>query len=225
MTERVKTLRLAGLASDDPPSRPPDPPQSGAMPRRVDDDAILDAVVAMVVAHGYAGATTRQIASAAGVNEVTLFRRFGNKRQMVLAAVHRSVGQLGERAFTASGDLEADLLQVLEYYVALFRSRASLPLVLILEASRNPELEGLLREPLGLQIGLRSLIEEYQRSGRLVSEPPAQAANALLGPVLAYGVDVQLGIAISGGPPQPAELLDRFLRGHALTPPPPSHAR
>jgi AcrR family transcriptional regulator len=199
-------------------SGPGEQTQCDAVPRRVADDAILDAVVAMVVAHGYAGATTRQIASAAGVNEVTLFRRFGSKQRLVLAAIHRNVGQLGEPAFTATGDLEADLLRVLEYYVGMFRARASLPLVLILEATRNPELENLLREPLGLQIGLRSLIEIYQRSGELVSEPPPQAVNALVGPVLAYGVDAQLGIAASGGPPSPADLLDRFLRGHGVGP-------
>ncbi len=184
------------------------------MAARVTEDAILDAVVATVVAHGYAGATTRQIAAAAGVNEVTLFRRFGNKRSLVLAAIHRDLSQLADPSFASSGDLEADLLRVLEYYARLFRVHPRLRLVLILEASRNPELEDLLREPLALQARLRELVAGYQRAGELVDEPPAHAVNALIGPLLAYGVDAALGIAPPEGPPEPRQLLDRFLRGH-----------
>lgn len=38
---------------------------------------------------GVRGATTRRIADEAGVNEVTLFRRFRSKEELLLAAVHR----------------------------------------------------------------------------------------------------------------------------------------
>jgi AcrR family transcriptional regulator len=181
---------------------------------RVSDDTILDAVVATVLAHGYAGATTRQIATTAGVNEVTLFRRFANKESLVQAAIHRDLARITNPDLQASGDMEADLLGVLEYYVQLYRQRKSLPLVLILEAVRNPELEDLLRQPLAVQTKLRALIATYQQSGQLIDEPPAQAVNALIGPLLAYAVDAQLGIAAPTGPPNPQRLLDRFLGGH-----------
>jgi AcrR family transcriptional regulator len=181
---------------------------------RVSDDTILDAVVATVVAHGYTGATTRQIATTASVNEVTLFRRFANKESLVQAAIHRDLARITNPDLQPSGDLEADLLAVLDYFVALYRQPTSLPLVLILEAVRNPELEDLLRQPLALQTKLRALIATYQQSGQLIDEPPADAVNALIGPLLAYGVDAQLGIASPTGPPHPRQLLDRFLGGH-----------
>lgn len=41
-------------------------------------DKIIDAALALVNEQGYKGATTKAIAALAGVNEVTLFRHFGN---------------------------------------------------------------------------------------------------------------------------------------------------
>src|ERR1700690_2171929 len=49
-------------------------------------DRILHAFVDLVSAHGYEGATTRAVAAAAGVNEVTLFRHFGDKETLARAA-------------------------------------------------------------------------------------------------------------------------------------------
>ena len=190
------------------------------MPARISDDAILDAVVATVVAHGYTGATTRQIADAAGVNEVTLFRRFANKQTLVLEAIHRDLDRITTPDQSPSGDLRADLLLILEHYTRVYRARAALPLVVILEAIRNPELANLLDEPIAAQAGLRDLILYYQRSGQLCDEPPEHAVHALIGPLLAYGVDAQLGIASPSGPPSPERLLVRFLDGHRPRPGP-----
>jgi AcrR family transcriptional regulator len=180
---------------------------------RVDDDRILDAAVAVVIARGYTGATTREIAANAGVNEVTLFRRFGNKARLVQAAIHRDLQQTTEALQAPTGDLEADLLTVLERYCATYSTHAALPLVIILEVTRNPELTDLIREPAAAQLALRELIASYQADGQLIHEPPALAVNALLGPLLAHAVDTQLGIATSAIPTARA-LLDGFLAGH-----------
>lgn len=53
------------------------------------DDRILDAAMRVFVEVGLRGATTRRIAEEARVNEVTLFRRFGSKEQMLIAALQR----------------------------------------------------------------------------------------------------------------------------------------
>lgn len=50
-------------------------------------DHILDAAVRVYAEHGFRGATTRRIADAAGVNEVTLFRIFGSKASLINAAL------------------------------------------------------------------------------------------------------------------------------------------
>jgi AcrR family transcriptional regulator len=48
---------------------------------------ILDAAARVYAEYGYRGATTRRIAVAAGVNEVTLFRTFGSKAALIDEAV------------------------------------------------------------------------------------------------------------------------------------------
>ena len=50
-------------------------------------DRILEAAVRVYGAHGFRGATTKRIAEAAGVNEVTLFRTFGSKAALIDAAI------------------------------------------------------------------------------------------------------------------------------------------
>ena len=52
-------------------------------------DKILRAFLALAAERGMAVITTRDIAAAAGVNEVTLFRHFGDKASLARAAVRR----------------------------------------------------------------------------------------------------------------------------------------
>jgi AcrR family transcriptional regulator len=52
-------------------------------------DKIVEATLRLVADEGIDGATTARIAAAAGVSEGTLYRMFGNKRGILLAAVDR----------------------------------------------------------------------------------------------------------------------------------------
>jgi AcrR family transcriptional regulator len=51
---------------------------------------LLDVTARLYAEHGWRGTTTRRIAEAAGVNEVTLFRQFGSKEALLLESI-RSV--------------------------------------------------------------------------------------------------------------------------------------
>jgi outer membrane protein len=51
------------------------------------NDHILEAAARLYGEHGFRGTTTRRIAQEAGVNEVTLFRRFGSKTALLLEAL------------------------------------------------------------------------------------------------------------------------------------------
>ena len=48
---------------------------------------IINAAMGLFGQVGYSQATTRAIADAAGVNEVTLFRHFGNKKNLLMACI------------------------------------------------------------------------------------------------------------------------------------------
>lgn len=53
-------------------------------------DKIVRAALEVFAEAGYRGATTRRIAQHAGVNEVTLFRHFGSKEELIEEALSRS---------------------------------------------------------------------------------------------------------------------------------------
>ncbi len=75
---------------------------------------ILSAAREVIARKGKRGATTREIAEVAGVNEGTLFRHFGSKSALVVAVVQHVCGVVELRDVVAQlrGPVEADLLAV-----------------------------------------------------------------------------------------------------------------
>jgi AcrR family transcriptional regulator len=55
------------------------------------EQKILDAALSVLVSRGYEGITTRRIAEAAGVNEVTLFRKFQSKENILREVTIRNL--------------------------------------------------------------------------------------------------------------------------------------
>lgn len=53
----------------------------------VDRSKLLDAAARVYSEYGFRGATTRRIADEAGVNEITIFRRFGSKEALINEAI------------------------------------------------------------------------------------------------------------------------------------------
>lgn len=73
-------------------------------------DALLDVTARLYAEHGWRGTTTRRIADAAGMNEVTIFRHFGSKEALLLEAIRKaSVDANGWALPEAPGDLRAEL--------------------------------------------------------------------------------------------------------------------
>lgn len=77
-------------------------------------DRIVLAARDVIKRKGKKGATTREIAEVAGVNEATLFRHFGNKDALIIAVAKRSCpdGQLREMIGTLEGPIEVQLLAI-----------------------------------------------------------------------------------------------------------------
>lgn len=57
------------------------------------DERILDAAARILAEVGFRATTTRRIAEEASVNEVTIFRHFGSKERLLLAALHRAAAR------------------------------------------------------------------------------------------------------------------------------------
>lgn len=54
-------------------------------------EKLIDAILELVRETGYKKATTKEIAKRAEVNELTLFRIFGNKKQLLLSAINARI--------------------------------------------------------------------------------------------------------------------------------------
>jgi AcrR family transcriptional regulator len=178
----------------------------------VTDTTMFDAALKVLAERGYAGATTRRIAEAAGVNEVTLFRRFGDKRQLILAAIHADLDRLRSDGLSTTGDLEADLIRVVEYYTGIYEHRDGLVGTLLLEGARNPDVAALIAEPLGAMSRLGEIFAGYQRSGEMIEEPTDFAVQALLAPLLVTTL-LRRVTASERALPDARSVVQRFLKG------------
>ena len=81
---------------------------------------LLQVTCRLFAESGYQGTTTRRIADAAGVNEVTLFRHFGSKDALIRAALSTMGGRSGPLLDSDADDPAAELdrwgLQVFYHY-------------------------------------------------------------------------------------------------------------
>jgi AcrR family transcriptional regulator len=187
------------------------------MAEPVTDATMFDAALAVLAERGYAGATTRRIAEAAGINEVTLFRRFGDKRQLILAAIHADISRLADNGLTTTGDIEADLIGVVEYYSGIYQHRNGLVGTLLLEGARNPDVAALIKEPLGAMSRLAEIFAGYQRAGQLVEEPTEFAVQALLAPLLVITL-LRRVTSSEIALPDARTVVQRFLEGRLTEP-------
>jgi AcrR family transcriptional regulator len=181
----------------------------------ITDATMFDAALSVLAQRGYAGATTRRIAEAAGINEVTLFRRFGDKRQLILAAIHATIARLADDGLAGTGDLEADLIRVVEYYLDLYQRRDGLVATLLLEGARDPDVAALIKEPLGAMSRIGEIFAGYQRTGQLVEEPTDFAVQALLAPLLVSTVMRRI-TSSEAAFPEARTVVQRFLQGRLV---------
>lgn len=186
------------------------------MPKSISDDQILDAVVGALSERGYDGATTRQIAADAQINEVTLFRRFGNKAELLAAAMRRELARFeGQGGAEYSGQLAHDLRTVVVLYRELLGRHARLVPVLLVEFRRRPELAEVAGIALRVVHSVAALLQRYQAEGKLAKESPAQAAACLLGPIFVLGLAEGSGVPSPSGVFSVDDHVARFIAGRS----------
>jgi len=154
-------------------------------------DRILDAALAEFGSSGFNGTPTRAIARRARVNEVTIFRLFGSKLQLFQAVLEeRSLlsDVMKNTSFNQEGSLDDVLYRNMRYVLGMLRQNRHMLLMLIGDASRMPELRGVIsdmaarRAPEILMPAFRCLMEQ----GQLRRMEPVVAARAMMGMVQAY---------------------------------------
>lgn len=110
------------------------------------EERILEAFLRLAGQRGLDAITTRAIADAAGVNEVTLFRHFGDKSTLIRAAVRYASPRGAFAAYPVRIDrsnpenVAQDLVACLAFLRRALRERMALVRMGIGEFSRNAEL-------------------------------------------------------------------------------------
>lgn len=174
--------------------------------------AILDAVVACAERSGFGGLTTRQVAELAGVNEVTVFRRFGSKAGLIAATFEREASTMASAIGDYTGDLNADLRRIVAaIWDGTGRRKLVIPAILS-ELAHNAELRSAAEHSMNEVRRVVGIVERYQREGALIEEPPLQAYAALVGPLVYLGIVSRLLPE-----PPPVDLaahVSRYLQGH-----------
>jgi AcrR family transcriptional regulator len=168
----------------------------------VDQDAtsltrrrILEAAAKIISEKGYSGATTRLIAAEAGVNEVTLFRHFGKKENLLTALIDEvvDVPTLSSSLMRQlSGDLQQDLLLMAQRFMQIIIARRDAIRLMLCESTQFPELrEALARNPRQLRQTLALYLEEQMDQGKVRSLPADAVAQAFWGMLFAYGISLE----------------------------------
>ena len=130
-------------------------------------DRILEAAVRVYGAHGFRGATTRRIAEAAGVNEVTLFRTFGSKAALIDAAIRNRAG-LEDIAHLPADPVNpvAELTAWANAIYTHMRRRRSMIRKCMSEMEERPEMSGAACEgPTWANRELRDYLQRVQAVG------------------------------------------------------------
>lgn len=198
-----------------------DPPKSSSTRQR-----LLDAAFTVCAQRGLHGATTREIAEEAGVNEVTLFRHFGSKEKLIGALFERSVAAQAESLSDTepdANDLDHDLHRYAQRFNQMLFEHEPLIRTLIGEAHRYPEAA---RQVISDSVKpMRRRLMEYLEAAQ-------KAGVVRLDLEVAPAVDAFTGMLLSGmlrrtGVPKCLEYehetfvttcVDLFLRGIAARP-------
>ncbi|GIP18320.1 TetR family transcriptional regulator [Paenibacillus montaniterrae] len=133
---------------------------------------IIEATVSLFVSKGFKGTTTKEIAIASGVNEVTIFRHFGSKQGLFEAVVDSMTFQTvyDERFLSElSWDLEKDLCLIAKTYQERLDSIRDIVLIGFREAGNYPELNELISKfPQSFKSVVYNYLAEMRQKNKIV---------------------------------------------------------
>jgi AcrR family transcriptional regulator len=140
------------------------------MTPRDTDRLILDAAFELFKERGYSATSTRAIAERAGVNEVTLFRRFESKRGILKAlgaSLREGASQEGA-ALQSAADARAGLEAIAKLELTQATKYGGLVMRLLLEARFEPEVAAAMADaPEDNLSAVAAYIAERQAAGEL----------------------------------------------------------
>ncbi len=193
--------------------------------RETTRDRILAAAIEVFAHAGIAGATTREIARVAAVNEVTLFRQFQSKEQLLKAAIDRVCALQIEalsRQEEWTQDLTVDLMQYAILVSDTMEANEDLIRVFIGESKRHPDNARQILQTAfeGLRDGLIGYLRSGQQAGTVRQDLDLKPTVDLFTGMLLAGMLRRSGAAVALDYDRAAYLkqcVDLFVRGVCVT--------
>ncbi|MBE2900698.1 TetR/AcrR family transcriptional regulator [Methanothermobacter thermautotrophicus] len=107
------------------------------------ENRITDAARELFIKKGYRGTTTREIASRAGVSEVTVFRKFGSKKNLLKRIMDESIERISPALQVLEGDGEPrDVLEEVSQQLVRVMVREKIDLLFVMMVERELEEHG-----------------------------------------------------------------------------------
>ena len=173
-------------------------------------DEILSAAAGVFAQHGFRGSTTRRIADAAGVNEITIFRQFGSKEALIREAMQHITQSAGLEALPdVPADPERELTEWSDSFMQHLRLRSSIIRKTMSEIEERPDMsECASYVPKQASNDLCHYLAALKRDGWISEKfDPKSAAAMLMGAIFsdAMGRDMMPDVF-----PQPLERAARM---------------
>jgi AcrR family transcriptional regulator len=175
---------------------------------------IIQAAFEIFAANGYARTTTRSLATAAGITEVTLFRHFGNKEKLFTAVIESCGGSTlaGEFEAQFTGDYRSDLQNLGKRFIGITLERSKIMRLMFCEVEHFPELaHALALNPRQFRQMLSHYLSQQVERGKIRSINTDAAAQAFWGMILAYSLIVDALKEEIPGDMTPEEVVNHFV--------------
>ena len=145
-------------------------------------DRILEAAQRVYAEHGFRGATTRRIAEAAGVNEVTLFRIFGGKDALLAEAIRPNATREDVLTLPAQpADPERELTAWVADNLDFLRERRALICQTMSDIEERPQFAECVRQgPQWARQALKRYLAALTAAGWIGDDVDLRAAIAML---------------------------------------------
>ena len=185
---------------------------------------IINAASKLFTQKGFSGTTTRAIADQAGVNEVTIFRHFGSKKNLAQAIMDQYGGlAIAENLEShLSGNYREDLHQIGSMMMKVMTERNDAMRMAICEAGNFPEFQQVVAEnPRQLRRMLARYFTRQMENGLIHAGHPELLAQAFLGMFFSY--TVLKGFLMDTLTPETTadevvkQFVDLFIRGTLIT--------
>ena len=146
------------------------------------DKTILDTTMRLLAEVGSAAMTIERVAAEAGVGKATVYRRYADKTELVLAALETRLP--AKPTLPETGDAREDLVQMVTFVQAFFTKQVTLFATMLIERSREPEWIDTFRERFvkPRRAVVAEVIRRGQESGQLRSGfSPAVIVDTIMG--------------------------------------------